>query len=117
MKMDCDGCERRVRHAANSLRGVTSVVVNRNQSRLTVTGHVESSKVLRRVKSTGKRAELWPYVPYNLASYPYAALVYDKKAPSGFVRNVAQAFSTPNAQDEMLTSFFSDENPNACSIM
>ena len=91
--------------------------VNRKQSKVTVTGHVEPKKVLNKVKSTGKRAEFWPYVPYNVVSYPYAAQVYDKKAPSGYVKNAPQAFAPPNAPDEKYTYLFSDENPNSCSIM
>ncbi|XP_038987669.1 heavy metal-associated isoprenylated plant protein 21-like [Phoenix dactylifera] len=117
VKMDCDGCERRVKHAVSSLKGVTSVNVSRKQSRVTVTGHIEPNKVLKKVKSTGKVAEFWPYVPYNLVAYPYVAGAYDKKAPSGFVRNVAQAVPNPHAPEEKYMAFFSDENPNACSIM
>lgn len=91
--------------------------VNRKQSRVIVTGHIDPNKVLNRVKSTGKRVEFWPYVPYNLVSYPYATQAYDKRAPSGFVRNVVQALPNPNAPDERYVSMFSDDNPNACSIM
>ncbi|KAF8378641.1 hypothetical protein HHK36_029993 [Tetracentron sinense] len=117
VKMDCDGCERRVRHAVSSMKGVRSVEVNRKQSRVTVSGYVEPNKVLKKVKGTGKKAEFWPYVPYNLVSYPYVAQAYDKRAPAGYVRNVVQALPAPNAPDERLTSLFSDDNPNACSIM
>lgn len=91
--------------------------MNRKQSRVTVSGNVEPNKVLKKVKSTGKRAEFWPYVPYNLVAYPYAAQAYDKKAPAGYVKNVVQALPSPNATDERFASMFSDENPNACSIM
>ncbi|CAL9071933.1 unnamed protein product [Musa textilis] len=66
VKMDCDGCERRVKHAVSSIRGVTNVNVNRNQSMVTVTGHIEAKEVVRKIKGTGKRAEAWPYVPYSL---------------------------------------------------
>lgn len=100
--------------------GVRSVEVNRKQHRVTVSGFVDASKVLKRVKSTGKRAELWPYIPYNLVHYPYASQAYDKKAPAGFVRNVAQAFPVASAiasEEEGITHLFSDDNPNACSIM
>ncbi|KAJ6796950.1 heavy metal-associated isoprenylated plant protein 21-like [Iris pallida] len=117
VKMDCDGCERRVRHAVSSIRGVISAEVNRKTSRVTVRGHVEASTVLKKVKSTGKHAELWPYVPYNLVSYPYVPGVYDKKAPAGFVRKSAQAVASPNALEEKYTWLFNDDNPNACSIM
>ncbi|CAA2934655.1 heavy metal-associated isoprenylated plant protein 21-like [Olea europaea var. sylvestris] len=111
VKMDCDGCERRVGNAVSSIKGVKSVDINRKQSR------VEPNKVLDKVKSTGKKAEFWPYVQYNLACYPYAPGAYDKKAPSGYVRNVAQAFPSPSAPVEKYTTIFSDENVNACSVM
>ncbi|GLU04655.1 hypothetical protein SLE2022_217930 [Rubroshorea leprosula] len=117
VKMDCDGCERRVRNAVSTMKGAKSVDVNRKQSRVTVSGYVEPNKVLKRVKSTGKRAEFWPYVPYNLVPYPYVAQAYDKKAPSGYVKNAVQALPSPNATEEKYVTLFSDENPNACSIM
>ncbi|XVE74726.1 hypothetical protein DITRI_Ditri12bG0040800 [Diplodiscus trichospermus] len=117
VKMDCDGCERRVKHAVSSMKGARSVDVNRKESRVKVTGYVEPNKVLKKVRRTGKRAELWPYVPYNLVAYPYVAGAYDKKAPSGYVRNAVQALPSPNAEDEKFVTMFSDENPNACSIM
>lgn len=94
-----------------------SVVVNRKQSRVTVSGYVEPNKVLNKVKSTGKRAEFWPYVPYNLVSNPYAPQAYDKKAPAGYVKNVVQTLPSPNAPADRFTALFSDENPNACSVM
>ncbi|XP_059670955.1 heavy metal-associated isoprenylated plant protein 21-like isoform X2 [Cornus florida] len=115
--MDCDGCERRVKNSVKSMKGVKSVEVNRKQSRVTVSGYVEPNKVLKKVKSTGKRAEFWPYIPHNLVYYPYVPQVYDKRAPAGFVRNVSQAVPAPNAPEERMTYLFSDDNPNACSIM
>ncbi|KAK3218376.1 hypothetical protein Dsin_012346 [Dipteronia sinensis] len=117
VKMDCDGCERRVKNAVTNMRGVKTVDVNRKQSRVTVSGYVDPNNVLRRVKSTGKRAEFWPYVPQHLVYYPYVSGAYDKRAPSGFVRNVVQAYPASNAPEDNYVSFFSDDNVNACSIM
>ncbi|XP_022935140.1 heavy metal-associated isoprenylated plant protein 21-like [Cucurbita moschata] len=115
VKMDCDGCERRVRNAVTSMKGVKTVEVMRKQHRVRVSGYVDAKKVLKRVKSTGKRAEFWPYIPQHLVHYPYASGAYDKKAPAGFVRNVVQAF--PTAHEDNYVSVFSDDNVNACSIM
>ncbi|GAB4847315.1 Heavy metal-associated isoprenylated plant protein 23 [Ancistrocladus abbreviatus] len=123
VRMDCDGCELKVKKALSSLTGVKSVEINRKQQKVTVTGYVEANKVLKKARSTGKKAEMWPYVPYNLVAQPYAAATYDKKAPPGCVRNVdstTAAGATSTAvryyQDPYL-SLFSDENPNACSVM
>ncbi|KAK9074711.1 hypothetical protein SSX86_003029 [Deinandra increscens subsp. villosa] len=118
VKMDCDGCERRVKNSVKHIKGVKSVEVNRKQSRVIVSGYVDPNHVLKRVKSTGKRAEFWPYIPYNLVSYPYAKQAYDKRAPAGYVKNVVQAVSDPTDDHQRMTHLFSDDNPYAlCSIM
>ncbi|GLJ24812.1 hypothetical protein SUGI_0474440 [Cryptomeria japonica] len=118
VRMDCEGCERKVRKSLSNMKGVRSLEVDRKQFKVTVTGYVEANKVLKRVRRrTGKKAEMWPYKPYNLVYYPYASQVYDKKAPAGYVRNVDPTFPNPQRTDERYTSVFSDDNPNACSIM
>ncbi|GLJ24807.1 hypothetical protein SUGI_0474370 [Cryptomeria japonica] len=118
VRMDCEGCERKVRKSLENMKGLRSLEVDRKQLKVTVTGYVEANKVLKRVRRrTGKKAEMWPYKPYNLVYYPYAAQVYDKKAPAGYVRNVDPTFPNPERTDERYTSVFSDDNPNACSIM
>lgn len=93
--------------------------INRKQQKVTVTGYVEASKVLKKAKSTGKKAEIWPYVPYNLVAQPYNPQAYDKKAPPGYVRKVD---NPPNngivaKYEDPYIAMFSDDNPNACSIM
>lgn len=93
--------------------------INRKQQKVTVTGYVEQSKVLKKAKATGKKAEIWPYVPYNLVAHPYAPQAYDKKAPPGFVRKVENPPSNAAVvkYEDPYMAMFSDENPNACSIM
>ena len=94
--------------------------INRKQQKVTVTGMVEPNKVLKMAKTTGNKAEMWPYIPYNLVAYPYAAMSYDKKAPPGFVRHVEPLGAPPGhggKQEDQIATLFSDENPNACAIM
>ncbi|KAK1592218.1 hypothetical protein Q3G72_021349 [Acer saccharum] len=122
VRMDCDGCELKVKNALSSLSGVKSVEVNRKQQKVSVTGYVEANKVLKKAKSTGKKAEIWPYVPYNLVAQPYIAQAYDKKAPPGYVRKVenstaATSGTVTSYDQDPYMSMFSDDNPNACSIM
>lgn len=123
VRIDCEGCERKIKKAVEGMKGVSSVEVIPKQNKVTVTGYVEPSKVIRRVAyKTGKKVELWPYVPYDLVAHPYAPGAYDKKAPAGYVRNVV---SDPNAAplarasslEQKYTGAFSDENPNACVVM
>ncbi|XP_057972146.1 heavy metal-associated isoprenylated plant protein 23 [Malania oleifera] len=119
VRMDCDGCELKVKNTLSSLSGVKTVEINRKQQKVTVTGYVDASKVLKKAKSTGKKAEIWPYVPYNLVAQPYIAQAYDKKAPPGYVRKVENnaTTGTMTRYEDPYTTMFSDDNPNACSIM
>ncbi|KAL8540078.1 hypothetical protein ACS0TY_001605 [Phlomoides rotata] len=122
IKIDCEGCERKVRRSVEGMKGVTSVEISPKQHKLTVTGYVNPEKVVSRVAHrTGKKAELWPYVPYDVVEHPYASGVYDKKAPAGYVRypsdphasHLARASST----EVRYTTAFSDENTAACVVM
>ncbi|KAL7262674.1 hypothetical protein ACSBR1_000939 [Camellia fascicularis] len=89
-----------------------------SNQKVTVSGYVDAKKVLKKAQSTGKKAEPWPYVPYYLIAHPYAPEVYDKKAPPGFVRATEDtAIATLSPEEEYYTTMFTDENPNACSIM
>ena len=127
VRMDCEGCERKVRKSVEGMKGVTGVQVDPKQHKLTVTGFVDPDKVLDRVRQrTGKKAELWPYVPYDAVEHmvhPYAPGVYDKKAPPGYVRNpemvdpAVAELAREDPTEVKLSTAFSDENPNACAIM
>ncbi|PKA49085.1 Heavy metal-associated isoprenylated plant protein 26 [Apostasia shenzhenica] len=119
VRMDCEGCELKVKKVLSSMKGVKSVSINLKQQKVTVSGYVDPNKVLKKAQSTGKKAEFWPYVPYNLVTQPYAAQAYDKKAPPGYVRNVEAVTVTGNEgkQGEPISNMFSDDNPNSCSVM
>ncbi|XLT07289.1 hypothetical protein HN51_046038 [Arachis hypogaea] len=52
VKMDCEGCERRVKKSVEGMKGVTEVEVEPKQSKLTVKGYVDPEKVLERVLMT-----------------------------------------------------------------
>uniref|UniRef100_A0A804MHX6 HMA domain-containing protein n=1 Tax=Zea mays TaxID=4577 RepID=A0A804MHX6_MAIZE len=112
VRIDCEGCERKVKKAVEGMKGVSSVEVAAKQN-----------KVMRRVAyKTGKRVEPWPYVPYEMVQHPYAPGAYDKKAPAGYVRNVvadptAAPLARASSTEVRYTAAFSDENPNACSVM
>ncbi|CAO2834163.1 unnamed protein product [Amaranthus hypochondriacus] len=113
-RIDCEGCAMKIKKALSGLKGVKSVDVDMKQQKVTVTGFVDQKKVLKAAKATKKKVEIWPYVPYNMVAHPYKVGAYDKKAPSNFVRKVEDSM-TP--LEEQYTTMFSDENPQACSIM
>ncbi|CAM0907853.1 unnamed protein product [Alopecurus aequalis] len=123
VKIDCEGCERKVKKALDGMKGVSTVDVEARQSKVTVTGYVDASKLIRRLAyKTGKRVEAWPYVPYDTVAHPYAPGAYDKRAPAGYVRNVISdpsraPLARASSAEVRYTGAFSDENPNACSVM
>ena len=123
MRIDCEGCERKVRKALEGMEGVSSVEVAPRQHKVTVAGYVDAGKVMRRLaRRTGKRVEPWPYVPYDVVAHPYAPGAYDKKAPPGYVRNVLDdpdkaPLVRASSMEERYTAAFSDENPNSCAVM
>ncbi|CAL9156343.1 heavy metal-associated isoprenylated plant protein 26-like [Musa acuminata AAA Group] len=123
VRMDCEGCERKVRKAVEGMKGVSSVEIEPKQHKVTVVGYVDPKKVIRRVAwKTGKKAEPWPYVPYDVVAHPYAPGAYDKKAPPGYVRNVvddpaAAPLARASSTEVKYTTAFSDDNPNNCSVM
>ncbi|KAG8368080.1 hypothetical protein BUALT_Bualt15G0008100 [Buddleja alternifolia] len=122
IKIDCEGCERKVRRSVEGMKGVSSIDISPKQSKLTVVGYVDPEKVVHRVAHrTGKRAELWPYVPYDEVAHPYAQGVYDKRAPAGYVRNVQDPrlsqLARASSTEVRYTTAFSDENPAACIVM
>ncbi|KAL2527927.1 Heavy metal-associated isoprenylated plant protein 26 [Forsythia ovata] len=123
VKMDCEGCARRVRKSVEDMKGVTQVQVEPKLQKLTVIGHVDPDKVLHRVRHrTHKVVEMWPFVPYDTVPHPYAPGVYDKKAPLGYVRNIydnpqVSSLARASSAEVRYTTAFSDDNPNACLVM
>ncbi|KAK3158748.1 hypothetical protein QOZ80_2AG0141080 [Eleusine coracana subsp. coracana] len=69
--MDCDGCEMRVRKAMSRLEGVSTVEIDMDTQKVTVTGYVDRREVLRAARRTGRAAEFWPW-PYDGEYYPFA---------------------------------------------
>ncbi|XP_020229928.1 heavy metal-associated isoprenylated plant protein 24 [Cajanus cajan] len=118
IRMDCEGCARKVKHVLSGVKGAKSVEVDLKQQKATVTGYVEPKKVLKAAKSTKKKVELWPYVPYTMVANPYVSQAYDKKAPPNMVRKVADTANiSETTVDDRYIQIFSDENPNACTVM
>ncbi|KAM1033202.1 hypothetical protein FF1_036594 [Malus domestica] len=78
--MDCAGCENKIRSSLKKLKGVDAVDVDFNMQKVTVTGWADHEKVLRAVRKTGKRAELWPY-PYNPEYHNFGLDYYQQHQP------------------------------------
>lgn len=127
-----------------------SVDIDMEMQKVTVTGWAEQKKVLKTVRKTGRRAEIWqlPYNPelrnsnYNIngggqhmnhgGGAPYitqqavasSSYNYYKHGYSTSNHGTNSQYHYPTSHSSSGSIFghqtgaaFSDENPNACSIM
>ncbi|XP_031129611.1 heavy metal-associated isoprenylated plant protein 29 [Ipomoea triloba] len=132
--MDCPGCESKIKKALKKLDGVDEVDIEMEKQKVTVTGWADQMKVVKTVRKTGRKAELWPY-PYNPEYHSFAHRYYN------FYCNPSTHFSKPYSYnyhkhgynghdhgyyqeapystiiDEQTSKMFSDENATGCSIM
>ncbi|XP_008342778.1 heavy metal-associated isoprenylated plant protein 28-like [Malus domestica] len=136
--IDCPGCESKVRNALQKLKGVDNVDIDMAMQKVTITGWADQKKVLRIVRKTGRRAELWQQPPfdseYNFdtdqyysqqqcngsapqpsSSYNYYKHGYD--GPSNYHAYYSQNSANSSSYGYQTTAAFSDENPHACSMM
>ncbi|KAL2343297.1 hypothetical protein Fmac_004582 [Flemingia macrophylla] len=128
--MDCPGCETKIKKALKKLRGVDDVDIDMRMQKVTVMGWAEQKKVLKTVRKTGRRAELWPY-PYDPEYHAFARHYGNKNfsKPSSSYNYYKHGYSYGDdfgyyqrpigaaIIDEKAMSMFSDDNPHACSIM
>ncbi|XP_027363309.1 heavy metal-associated isoprenylated plant protein 34 isoform X1 [Abrus precatorius] len=75
VNIHCDGCEQKVRKLLQKIDGVYSVNIDADQGKVLVSGHVDPAKLIKKLKRSGKHAELWGgqrgmMYNQNHASYP-----------------------------------------------
>ncbi|PSS03011.1 Heavy metal-associated isoprenylated plant protein, partial [Actinidia chinensis var. chinensis] len=138
--MDCPGCESKIKKALQKLDGVDDINVDMEMQKVTVTGWADQSKVLKTVRKTGRKAELWPF-PYNPEYHTFTQYYYNQNGHQSYPSStyyVPQPSSSYNYRvhgynghdhgyyhqpphstilDERASAMFSDENAHACSIM
>lgn len=144
--MDCAGCETKIRKALGRMKGVDEVEVDMARQKVTVTGWADRNKILRAVRKTGRRAVFWPYdsmdyhnnsshngssgssfnhYQYNPHSHP-AIGSGSSSSSYNYYRHGYGQYSGSNygyssnrngRGGSNAPSMFSDDNPNACSIM
>ncbi|KAG7983744.1 hypothetical protein I3843_04G121900 [Carya illinoinensis] len=143
--MDCTGCESKVKDTLLKLKGVDDIDIDMATQKVTVIGRADQKKVLKIVRKTGRRAELWQMSynpehfhhsknysrdqhqyycngPMNLyapqpavSSYNYYKHGYEGNAHASYYHNPTSHNSTLFGYQT--STAFSDDNPNACSIM
>ncbi|KAI3456159.1 hypothetical protein Pfo_012822 [Paulownia fortunei] len=77
--MDCPGCESKVMKALSKLDGVDDIDIDINKQKVTVMGWADQNKVLKTVRKTGRKAELWPF-PYEPLCHDYYGHYYGSPA-------------------------------------
>lgn len=120
--------------------GVDSIEIDMAMQKVTVTGWAEQKKVLKAVRKTGRRAELWslPYNPehqsggdyFNVSQHRFnGPLTHFNPQPSSYYNYYKHGYDSHDhgshyrrlPQSTIFShhtgSAFSDENPTACSIM
>ncbi|KAK6162651.1 hypothetical protein DH2020_002492 [Rehmannia glutinosa] len=137
--MDCAGCESKIKKALQKVKGVDEVDIDMGLQKVIVTGWADQKKVLKTVRKTGRRAELWqfPYNPemrnhnftghHNHQHHNYGGpSAYYAAQPSASCYNyykhgydTQQGNYTGNSTifGNRTGDIFSDENPHGCSIM
>ncbi|CAI0461105.1 unnamed protein product [Linum tenue] len=146
VNIDCAGCEMKVKNALQKLEGVDEVEIDTVMQKVTVTGWADQKKVLKRVRRTGRRAELWQ-LPYNQGRYSSTSSHYydqhqvsgpltyhappqpsssynyykhgsDDNHHHGYYRHPAIHSTVDfDGRHSAAGTFFSDDNPHACSLM
>ncbi|CAL0320986.1 unnamed protein product [Lupinus luteus] len=59
VNIHCDGCEQKVKKLLQKIEGVYSVNIDAEQGKVMVSGHVDPAKLIKKLKSSGKHAEVW----------------------------------------------------------
>ncbi|KAK4440043.1 Heavy metal-associated isoprenylated plant protein 28 [Sesamum alatum] len=143
--MDCPGCETRIMKALSKLDGVDTIDIDMKMQKVTVTGWADQDKVLKTVRKTGRKAELWPF-PYNpeyhnfythyygtLPDYYYSDTTsgpanyfvaerpstynYHEHGYNGHEHGYYQQPPSSAILDDRAITMFSDDNATGCSVM
>ncbi|XP_059636721.1 heavy metal-associated isoprenylated plant protein 28-like isoform X1 [Cornus florida] len=60
VRLHCKACEKSIRKTLGKIKGVTCVEIDLVLNKITVLGYVDRKIVIKAVRKTGRRAEVWP---------------------------------------------------------
>ncbi|XP_010027010.2 heavy metal-associated isoprenylated plant protein 19 [Eucalyptus grandis] len=122
VSMHCNACERTVARTISKIKGIEKFSTDMNQHKVVVTGRIDPKKVLKKLKKkTGKKVEILENKE-DLANEDGANDGEGEGGSKTMVAEEQNAVIHPSmlgyccVEDEVLM-MFSDENPNACSVM
>lgn len=59
VNIHCEGCKKKVKKLLQKIDGVYSIAIDTEQGKVSVTGNVDSSTLIKKLRKSGKYAELW----------------------------------------------------------
>ncbi|CAJ1976162.1 unnamed protein product [Sphenostylis stenocarpa] len=59
VNIHCDGCEQKVKKILQKIDGVYSVNIDAERGKVMVSGHVDPARLIKKLKRSGKHAEVW----------------------------------------------------------
>ncbi|KAK6134158.1 hypothetical protein DH2020_032108 [Rehmannia glutinosa] len=59
VNIHCDGCKQKVKKLLHKIEGVYQINIDSEQQKVTVSGNVDSSTLIKKLVRAGKHAELW----------------------------------------------------------
>jgi hypothetical protein len=116
-----------VNPAAVLFAGVSTVEIDMDTQKVTVTGYVDRREVLRAARRTGRAAEFWPW-PYDGEYYPFAIQYLEDDTHMPTDRYYRHGYNDPvvgtypchafsHVLDDDALPAFNDDNVHACAVM
>jgi len=107
--------------------GVSSVEIDMDRQKVTVTGYVDRREVLRAARRTGRAAEFWPW-PYDGEYYPFAIQYLEDNTYMATDRYYRHGYNDPmigsypchaftHVIDDDALAVFHVDNVHACAVM
>ncbi|PKU77795.1 heavy metal-associated isoprenylated plant protein 32 [Dendrobium catenatum] len=59
VNIHCEGCKKKVKKLLQKIDGVYTIAIDTEQGKVTVTGNVDPSTLIKKLRKSGKHAEIW----------------------------------------------------------
>ncbi|KAJ6889884.1 heavy metal-associated isoprenylated plant protein 19 [Populus alba x Populus x berolinensis] len=117
VSMHCNACERTVAKIISMFKGVETFRTDMNKQKVVVTGRIDPQKLLKKLKKkTRKEVEIVANKKEEEGSKDTSRTEEINVASESFPQQYPPIFFDCCKNNDLLMAF-SDENPNACSIM
>ncbi|KAF9677957.1 hypothetical protein SADUNF_Sadunf08G0161900 [Salix dunnii] len=118
ISMHCNACERTVAKIISKFKGVETFRTDMNKHKVVVTGRIDPQKLLRKLKKkTRRKVEIVGNKREEEGSRDTGENAASEAIPRPVNERCRPPISYDCCENNDLLMFFSDENPNACSIM